>query len=438
MAKTSSNVPREPLSQRLKAQFRRLRRKIAQNRAPHNPHRSFHRSYREDYQRETQTPGLLAHAAATFQLLFQNWRTFLPLILIFVALDVVFVGLMSEEFYQQFQTTIDETSAELGQGELSNFARAGLLLISTVTSGGLDAGMGDTQTVMLILIFLALWLVTIFLLRHFLAGSRPRLRDGLYNALAPLISTLLVLIVVFVQMIPLMLVVITYSAAVATGFLSTPFYALVYFIFAALMILISTCLVSSSLIALIAVTAPGVYPMVALNSASDLAAGRRTHIVLRVVYLIIVIAFIYFVTMLPIILIDLWLKSVWAWLEGWPIVPFFLLLVTCFVFVYAAAYLYQYYRWLLDAGEKEKGEKKPHKLRRRDKKKAGDPAPESPSAPNFPQDAPSKSSETSKTPKISKSPQTPKTSQSPKSPKTPRKRSAKLPRKTSRRARRSR
>lgn len=348
MAKTNSKIP--PKSTRhpkIKSKLQALRQKL---RNPSNPHRSFRRSYREDYRRDTHTPGLLAHAVLTFQTLFGHWRTFLPLIILFVALDVIFVGLMSEELYQQFQTAIDDTSAELGKGDLSNFAKAGILLISTITSGGLDTGMGDTQTILMILIFLALWLVTIFLLRHFAAGSKPRMRDGLYNALAPLISTLMIFIVVFVQMIPLMLVVITYSAAVATGFLSTPFYALVYFIFAALMILISTYLVSSSLIALVAVTAPGVYPLTALTSSAELVAGRRSRIVLRVLYLIAVIAVIYLVTMLPVILLDLWLKSLWSWLEGWPIVPFFLLVVTCFVFVYASAYLYQYYRWLLEDG----------------------------------------------------------------------------------------
>lgn len=355
--KTSSKptkAQRPKLSQRIRAPFSRLAAKHASDHP--RRHRSFRRSYREDYARETYTPGLITHAAATFRILFKNWRTFLPLIAVFVALDLIFVGLMSEDFYRQFQDAIDETNAEIGTGEIGNFAKAGLLLISTVTTGGLDSGMGDTQTVMLILIFLALWLVTIFLLRHFFAGSKPRLRDGLYNALAPLISTLLTFLVIFVQLIPLMLVIITYSAAVATGFLSTPFYALVYFIFAALMTLISTYLLSSSIIALVAVTAPGIYPMTALRTASELVSGRRTRIVLRILYLIFVVAVIYIVTMLPIILIDLWLKSNISWIESWPIVPFFLLVVTCFAFVYAATYLYQYYRWLIDPPDSKRTE----------------------------------------------------------------------------------
>ena len=145
-----------------------------------------------------------------------------------------------------------------------------------------------------------------------------------------------------------MLVAITLSAARVNGFLSTPFYALVYFIFAALMLTISGYLLSSSLIALVAVTVPGVYPRAALVTASDLMASRRLELIIRVLYLLFVVIVVYLVTMLPIILIDLWLKSIWGWISNVPIVPFCLLIVTCFVFIYSTTYLYRYYRWLLD------------------------------------------------------------------------------------------
>lgn len=317
-----------------------------------NPHRSFHRSYREDYWRETKAPGLLAHAMTTFQIIFKHWKTFIPFILIMTCAYVVLVGLMSEEVYQQFQSSVDESIQGVGNGQIGNFARAGLLLLSTITTGGLDSGMGEAQVIFMLFLFLVIWLVTIYLLRHFMAGGKPRLRDGLYNALSPLISTLLVFVLIFVQAIPLMLVIITYSAAVNTGFLDTPFYALVYFIFAALMIIISTYLLSSSLIALVAVTAPGMYPMRAVFSASDLMAGRRVKFIVRVIYLIFVIALVYTLVMTPIILLDMWFKSMWEWIYGVPIVPFFLLIITCFVFIYVTAYLYRYFRYLIDYQEK--------------------------------------------------------------------------------------
>lgn len=331
----------------------RLRTKLRDFRSRHvHLHKSFRRSYREDYMRQTSTPGLLNHAMITFKTIFGHWRTFVPFIILMVALYILMVGLMNEESYQQFQDAIEQTSSENAGRQIGNFAKASLLLVSTVTTGGLNTGLDETGTIFMILLFLIMWLVTIFLLRHFLAGQKPRLRDGLYNALSPLLSTLVVFAVIFIQAVPIMLVIISYSAAVATDFLTMPFYALLYFIFAILMLLLSGYLLSSSLMALVAVTAPGVYPLTALFSASDLMAGRRTRMVLRILYLFFVVAMIYIITMLPVILVDLWLKSAFDWLAGWAIVPFFLLIVTCFVFIYVTTYLYLYYRWLLDYKEK--------------------------------------------------------------------------------------
>ena len=357
-SKIQPNAKKQPsavrkFARKLKIKCKSAYGKVQTLRSKHiHLHRSFRRSYREDYVRQTSTPGLLSHAMITFKTIFGHWKVFLPMIAVMVLLYIVAVGLMSEEFYQKFQTSIDLTSDQLGTGELGNFAKAGLLLLSTITTGGLQSGSGEAQTIFTILLFLIIWLVTIYLLRHFMLGEHPKLRDGFYNALGPLLSTLIVFIVIFVQAIPIMLVIITYSAAVSTGFLTQPFYALVYFIFVALMLLLSGYLLSSSLMALIAVTSPGMYPFTALFLASDLMASRRMRLILRAIYLIFVVVLIFIITMLPIIMLDLWFKSMWEWIASWPIVPFFLLIVTCFVFIYATTYLYLYYRWLLDYKEK--------------------------------------------------------------------------------------
>ena len=196
--------------------------------------------------------------------------------------------------------------------------------------------------------------MTIYLLRHRLAGHQIKLRDGLYNALTPFISTLVVLLVVLVELVPILLTVIIYSAAVQTDFLSTPFYALVFFIFAALMVILSLYLVASSLMALVGVSAPGLYPFVALSSASDLIIGRRIKLMLRIIFLIFVIALIYIIIMLPLILLDMWAKATFSWLSGIPFVSLYLLITTDFVFIYFTTYLYLYYRRMLNYDKKDK------------------------------------------------------------------------------------
>ncbi len=322
--------------------------RIHSKKSSKRPHRSFRRSYREDYAHDFEAPGLLSHAIFTLKTLCKNWRLFIPLIILTVIFNILLVGLMSESTFVTFQKTLDETTDGLRNGELGTFAKSGLLLMSTVATGGLSTGMSESQQIFSILLFLIVWLVTIYLLRHILAGNRVKLRDGLYNALSPLLSTIAIAAVIFIEAIPIMIVIITYSAAINTNFLSTPFYAFIYVIFAALLILLSLYLISSSLIALVAVSAPGLYPMIALQSASRLLAGRRTKFIIRIIFLIIIVAITWVLIMTPLIALDLWLKSSLNWLGGIPFVSVELLTMTCITAVYTTAYFYLYYRRMLD------------------------------------------------------------------------------------------
>ena len=321
-------------------------------------HKTFRRSYREDYRRDLEVPGIMHHLALTFKVIFKNWKLFLPLLVLTVIFAVMFVGLMSEENYQQFQDILDETTEQMGTGDIGEVAKAGLLLISTVTTGGLSGESSEAAMVFVVLIFLTIWLTTIFILRHRLAGHKIKLRDALYNAMTPLLSTLVVFLVVMIQCIPIFILIIVYSAAVQTEFLAMPFYALVFFIFAALMILLSGYLLSSSLMAFVAVSAPGLYPMRALNTASDLMMGRRVRFVLRIVALLLALAVIWVVVMLPLIIFDLLMKN-FEWTSEIPFVPVCLLSMTCFTGIFVTAYFYLYYRFMLGYDTKEiKNEKK--------------------------------------------------------------------------------
>lgn len=316
-----------------------------------NPHKSFKRSYREDYERDLEVPGIMYHIFATFRAIFKNWKLFLPLLVIVVLLNVILVGIMNESAYTQFQDVLDQTSVQVAGGDIGNVAKAGLLLISTVTTGGLSGESSEAAVVFGVVIFLIIWLTTIFLLRHRLAGHKIKLRDGLYNAMTPLISTFVVFAIAAVQSIPIFLLIVVYSAAVQTDFLAMPFYALLFFIFAVLMVLLSGYLLSSSLIALVAVSAPGLYPIKALHAASDLMMGRRVKFILRLVALVLALAIVWVIVMLPLILFDLWMKT-FEWTAGIPFIPVCLNIMTCFTAVYITAYLYLYYRWMLNYDEK--------------------------------------------------------------------------------------
>jgi hypothetical protein len=74
-----------------KVKFLRLKKLFS--RKSTNPHRTLKRSYREDYRRETKMPGMMHHIMASFKMIFKNWKLFLPLLIIVVIINVVFVGI---------------------------------------------------------------------------------------------------------------------------------------------------------------------------------------------------------------------------------------------------------------------------------------------------------------------------------------------------------
>lgn len=260
------------------------------------PGRSFKRSYREDYYRDISVPGISEHIAKSFKIIIKNYRVFLPLLITVVILSAATVGLDG--------------------------------VIDQVSTG-----------VFTVLIAMIIWLSTIFSLRHIMLKHKFTFRDALYNSMTPLLSSLVVLAIIAVQCLPVVVLIVAYSAAIETNFLTMPFYALLFFVFAMLMILLSGYMLSSSIIALVAVSAPGLYPLKALKNASDLMIGQRIKFISRLIALGLVVALAWAIFILPLKIINV------------PILALAIVqtIVFCACFIYTTAYLYLYYRWILDA-----------------------------------------------------------------------------------------
>lgn len=309
--------------------------------------KSFRRAYRDEYADDFEAPGLLAHAGRTFSVIFKNWKLFGGLLLVVLISTTIVIGLFSQTSVTSFKESIKTTSEEISNGDIGEFAKSGLLLVSLLATGGLNQSLSGNQSIILVFIFLMIWLVSIYFLRNIIAKKKVTLRRGLYNAMTPLLSTLVILAVILIETLPIIVTMIFYSAALKTEFLTTPFYALIFIAFAAAMILLSCYLVSGSVFALVATTTPGLYPSDALHSTYDLVFGRRTKIVIRFIFLLFVLAVVCVIFMLPMILLDTWLKSIFDFLSDVPFISFCLLSVTCFNFIYTSAYIYLFYREML-------------------------------------------------------------------------------------------
>jgi len=312
-----------------------------------SPHRSFRRTYREEIADDFEAPNVFTLAGETFALIFRNWRLFGGLLLLAVLASTLFVGLLSQSSLDAARSAIESNSSEFSSANLGNFAKASLLLLSTLSTGGLSASLSEGQGLILLLVFVTIFLISIYLARFLLAGEKVTLRAALYNSMTPFLSVFVILLVILVELIPVFVTIILYSAALQTDFFATPFYALIFLVFAGLMLLLSGYLVTSSLVALVAATVPGLYPREALVSARELIFGRRLKLLARLLFLFVIIAFVSVVIMLPIILLDSFLKANFDFLANIPLISFFLLATTYFSFIYISVYLYLYYRKML-------------------------------------------------------------------------------------------
>lgn len=342
--------------QKQKKQLAREKKQLIKKQDEVRLHRSFKRSYYEDYQRKTELPSLTSQASAAFKMFFKFWKIFLPLLLIFVGLYIFLIGAMSENTLADVKANVEQTNKDVADGKIGTVGKAGLTLLGIISTGGLTT-MNDAQIVIAVLLFTIIWLVTIYLARHLLAGHQEiKMRDGFYSALSPLVSTLVVGLIIFLEAIPIMLTIIVFQVALTTEFLSTPFYALLFFMFAALMITLSLYLLSSSFFAIIVVSAPGLYPLTAVRMAKNLIMGRRLRFLIRVFYLVIIVALLYLLLLMPAIILDGILKAQFAWLADSkiPFVAIIQLTITVFIFIYLSIYFYLFYRALLDYNDDAK------------------------------------------------------------------------------------
>ena len=183
-----------------------------------------------------------------------------------------------------------------------------------------------------------------WLLREVLLGFKPKLRDGLYNATAPLISTSVVLLILLIQLSPVGIMALAYSALVSVHILKEGFGMMLFGLLAASVLTLVLYWVTSTIIALVVVALPGMYPLRAIQAASDLVVGRRLRIMLRIVWAFVYSSVIWCVVMVSLVLLERGLSSKLKWLESVPIVPFAGAFMMALLFVWLAAYIYLLYR----------------------------------------------------------------------------------------------
>jgi len=342
----SKKASSSKLTQRVKSLYAR-NVTSARNYKERRPHRSFRRTRRRDYKRSLVMPGYWSFTNSVRAILWENRKIFLVFMIVYGVLTGLFVGLASQDTYQQLSDTLTTTGSNIFDGNFGELSKATLLLTTALT-GSLSGNLTDVQRIFASLLALFAWLTTVWLLRSLLAGQRPRFRDGLYNSGSPFIPTLLVSLLLVVQLLPLALALIAYSAAQATGFLDVGYQSIVFWAAAFLLGILSLYWVTSTVLAMVVVTLPGKYPADAIRTAGDLAIGRRFRILLRVAWLALSVVVIWGVIMIPVIVFDAAIKDVFPIITRVPFVPLALAAVGAFTVLWTASYIYLLYRKIVE------------------------------------------------------------------------------------------
>lgn len=312
------------------------------------PHRSFRRTYRRDYVRSLRLPGYWAFSGYVLSVILKQKRVFLFLALFYGVLSFLLVGLASQNAYMALADTLRETGSELFTGGWGELGRTTLLLASGLT-GNWNEPLTEAEQIYVVFIGLLTWLTAVWLLRAMLAGGKPRLRDGLYSSGAPIVPTFIVCLVVLLQLAPVALSIVAFTSAVATGLITSGgVEAMLFWVVITLLVGLSLYWITSTLIALVVVTLPGMYPLKAIQTAGDLAIGRRVRLLLRLLWLGLTIGISWLIIMVPIMLIDAWVKSVFIAIEWIPVVPVAMMIMSSLTIVWAASYVYLLYRKVVD------------------------------------------------------------------------------------------
>ena len=344
---------------RKKANFyRRLRKFLAVNllKISHKlklyrarrPHRSFRHTPRKIAQRPLQIEGYFRFSRMVLRQIWQERKFFSRVFLVGLIASWLVSGFMSSSTFNNLRDTLNNTYRG-GNNLGDSVFKAGLLLVTTATSGGFNPVDTEGKQLVSAFLLLVIWLVIIWYLRQRLAGHQLKFRDALYRACAPIISILMITFYLIIQMIPMMIFIIFYSSARSTNFAQTGVEGFILHTAMVLMLALTIYWLEGSLMAMIVATLPNIYPGQAIKIAGDLVIGRRFKILLRLLWHALQMIGFWIVVGLPIIALDNWLSGQFDFVKKYlPITPVAVAVLTLLSVIWTYTYFYFLYRRVIE------------------------------------------------------------------------------------------
>ena len=220
--------------------------------------------------------------------IFRNWKIFTAILGVYALLDIFFVSGLN--IGNSSKVVIGNNILSKGISVFNN---------ATSTASTINSNSGIYQTIFGIIISLAV----IYVIRQLYANKEVTISDAFYKGMYPIIPSLIVLLIIVIQFIPLMIgsFVLAYflhgisSIGIFVKILAAiPCLALFYWSF---------YMLSSSVIAYYVSTLPDMKPMQAIKSAKEVVEGKRLKVFWRLIALPIALSILIFVVVFPVGLI---------------------------------------------------------------------------------------------------------------------------------------
>jgi len=274
-------------------------------------------------------PGSFRLVAQVWNIFQKYWKPLGGIVLVYLILNIIFASGLSS-----LSSSVSDIKANLEADSDRSLTNALGGFGSLVGSAG--ANSSQTASILQTILIIIESLVIIWALRQLLAGSKIGVKQAYYRSTGQLVPFLLVLIVIFIQLLPVTLGTAIVSTVLSAIFNSSTLLTTIMIICFMALAAWSVYMVSSSAFALYIVTLPDMQPRQALKSAKNLVRFRRWPIVRKVLFLPIFILLAMALAVIPLIL--------WA---NWFVAPvFYVLSMVAILFVHS--YLYSLYRSLLE------------------------------------------------------------------------------------------
>ena len=158
----------------------------------------------------------------------------------------------------------------------------------------------------------------------------------------------MVVLVAIAQLIPFAISVAVVVGLSSVGLASEGFGAMLAYVFLAFSGVLTLYWLTSTFIAGVVVTLPGMYPGRALRAAGDLVIGRRLRITLRLLWMLVALVLSWAIVAIPLVLLDSWIKGMWKPFQNVPLMPLVVALLSSASVIWSASYIYLLYRRIVD------------------------------------------------------------------------------------------